>query len=402
MKTILELRRERESLTPIRKMINLLNHLCSNGVDTDIPLKLVEEVVDKLNIDWYNPHLKILDIKSNKATFSLIIIEKLLEHGHHIDHILDNMIYAIDGDKIQSMTSNKAFLNAFKRSGNIYHEDFLTWKTDLKFDLIVGNPPYIKNTHLEFLVKSCQLADTVSLIHPAGWVFRNNSKIEHNVREIIRGRLKSLTLFNGNFEFKGMNFGAPLVLTQVVKQHNQNFTLNYKTSGNSYSIKSLENIPRGIWEPSDDMLKLISKYEDLTVRENLSSMIGSNKGRSYISIPEFCGVLSKDSQTFCSKDYWIFFTRSSKIYELNDKKVVINVNNDSERDSLVSYLKTKVARFGLSINKISKHTTIPRYSKNVPIPPLDRIWTEKTISDYYGLTVNQRKLIDDTIADYDY
>jgi type I restriction-modification system DNA methylase subunit len=129
-------------------MINQLSHLNSDGIDSSTPVKLVEEVVDKLNIDWYNPHLKILDVKSNKATFSLIIIEKLLNHGHHIDHILDNMIYAIDGDKIQSLTSNKAFLKIFKRSGNIYHDDFLTYDFKMKFDLIVGNPPYQKEANI--------------------------------------------------------------------------------------------------------------------------------------------------------------------------------------------------------------------------------------------------------------
>ena len=87
MKSILELRRERESLTPIRKMINLLSHLYSDGIDSSTPVKLVEEIVGNLNIDWSNPHLKILDVKSNRATFSLIIIEKLLEHGHHIDPV---------------------------------------------------------------------------------------------------------------------------------------------------------------------------------------------------------------------------------------------------------------------------------------------------------------------------
>ena len=168
MKTILELRRERESRTPIRKMITHLSHYYSDGGDTAISVKLVEQVVDKLNIDWYNAHLKILDVKSNHATFSLIIIEKLLNHGHHIDHILDNMIYAIDGDKIQSMTSNKAFLNVFKRSGNIYHEDFLTYDFKMKFDLIVGNPPYGKNANLaiNFLNKAKSLSDNIHFVLP--------------------------------------------------------------------------------------------------------------------------------------------------------------------------------------------------------------------------------------------
>jgi len=79
------------------------------------------------------------------------------------------MIYAIDGDKIQSMTSNKAFLNAFKRSGNIYHEDFLTYDFKMKFDLVVGNPPFSKGNKLLyplFFEKSLDMADKVIMIMP--------------------------------------------------------------------------------------------------------------------------------------------------------------------------------------------------------------------------------------------
>jgi hypothetical protein len=96
------------------------------------------------------------------------------------------MIYAIDGDKLQSMTSKKAFLKIFKRSGNIYYDDFLTYDFKMKFDLIVGNPPYqeskdsgggrkdqASNLWSKFWVKSLERAydnGKVVLITPSSWI----------------------------------------------------------------------------------------------------------------------------------------------------------------------------------------------------------------------------------------
>ena len=30
----------------------------------------------------------------------------------------------------------------FEDFGNCFNEDFLTWETDLKFDFVIGNPPF--------------------------------------------------------------------------------------------------------------------------------------------------------------------------------------------------------------------------------------------------------------------
>ena len=66
----------------------------------------------------------------------------------------------------------------------------------------------------------------------------------------------------------------------------------------------------------------------------------------------------------------------------------------------MSYLKTKVARFGLSIHKISQDAHISRYLSSVPLPPLDREWTEDSIMEYYEFTEEQQSLINSFISDY--
>lgn len=75
-------------------------------------------------------------------------------------------------------------------------------------------------------------------------------------------------------------------------------------------------------------------------------------------------------------------------------------NTESERDSFVSYLKTKFARFALALNKTGNRNNISRYIKNVPLPPLNTIWTEDSIMEYYGLTQQQKNQINQFIPTY--
>jgi hypothetical protein len=59
-------------------------------------------------------------------------------------------------------------LSTLKGFVNTVHADFLEWQPDMKFDVIVGNPPYGKNASLavKFLNKSAELADYISFVLP--------------------------------------------------------------------------------------------------------------------------------------------------------------------------------------------------------------------------------------------
>lgn len=47
---------------------------------------------------------------------------------------------------------------------NVITADFLEWNTDMKFDVVVGNPPYLKGRWVDFLKKGVYLSDRFTVI----------------------------------------------------------------------------------------------------------------------------------------------------------------------------------------------------------------------------------------------
>lgn len=316
--------------------------------------------------------------------------------------VLDELKYLSDRSQVTVVATDEAYIDYYEKKGYnvITSEDYLS-DTTMKFTANLGNPPYIKNMHLDFLLAGLDRSEYVSLIHPGGWLFRNTSKIEKRVKASLHNRVRKLELVNGNHEFPGAEFGAPLVVTTADKEHTGDIEVVYRTSGNRYTISSLNEFPTGLWEPTVNNLNLVSKFKGLSSKSSLIDIMGNYDGSSVsLSTPRVCGHVSKKPDRFISDDFFTLFYKNSNIYNIDPKNKVFTTQTEYERDSLVSYLKTKVARFGLAINKISQDSHISRYIETIPLPELNTNWTEESIVEYYGLSSEEVETINNIIPDY--
>lgn len=139
------------------------------------PIELVKEMLDKIPTSvWENPTSTFLDPCMGKGTFLIEIVNRLVYiYGYSKEDAISR-VYGYD--------IRVKYINYLKRVGfiNVFHKDFLNEEFNMKFDVVVGNPPYqekvgpnkTESLWNKFVKKSfevCSEYGYVSLIHPSGW-----------------------------------------------------------------------------------------------------------------------------------------------------------------------------------------------------------------------------------------
>jgi adenine-specific DNA-methyltransferase len=140
------------------------------------PQWVVDLMLDDLNYKSYNPDIltqRILEPSFGEGIFLFEIVKRLITAGKH--HNLDNKqigqmissnVWGVEFDK-SVYESTLGELNALLRKEdiyiakwNLYNVDALTFDAEDKFDLVVGNPPYVRIHNM-----STELRDTAKLFN---------------------------------------------------------------------------------------------------------------------------------------------------------------------------------------------------------------------------------------------
>jgi len=154
------------------------------------PVVLVRNMIDKLPpIVWRNPTLKFVDPTCKSGIFLLEIVFRLWvglkkwepDDKKRLTHILKNMVYGYAISKTAALITRKLLYNDCKHEGNISEKLFIDETgISMKFDVIVGNPPYQKQVGPKktepmwhkFVEKSFDYLNAgghLCLVHPPGW-----------------------------------------------------------------------------------------------------------------------------------------------------------------------------------------------------------------------------------------
>lgn len=70
----------------------------------------------------------------------------------------------------------------------------------------------------------------------------------------------------------------------------------------------------------------------------------------------------------------------------------LKVDTMEEAESLLSFLKCRLPNFLLSLRKISQHTN-KKTIEWIPLPPLNREWTDAKVYKYFKLTQDEIDLV---------
>jgi len=268
----------------------------------NIVMDIIKKIPDSV---WDNPNATFLDPAMGGGQFVKAIEQKLRERGYS-DESIRNRVFGLESN---IMRINFA-VNKYKLVGNYSVADFLNWETSMKFNVILGNPPYQTETdgnsrpiwHM-FVEKSFEILNDggyLALIHPSGW--RNVDGRFTDIRDLLLSKQM-----------------------EYLEIHNEKDGLQTFGAKTRYDWYVVENVDRS-------KKKTLVKFEDGSVRKVKLTELPFIPNHSYDKIASL--IASPDEETVKILANSSYHTQRPHVSKEKTKKfkypVVYSVNRSNE------------------------------------------------------------------------
>jgi hypothetical protein len=364
------------------------------------PTSLVSEMLDKIpDKVWKNPNSKFLDPCMGKGTFLIEIVRRLTYIYGYTETDAKSRVYGYD--------IRVKYINHLQRRGftNVRHKDFLNENILMKFDAIVGNPPFQKalksgkksvdTLWAKFIQKSFDITKDggiVSLISPDGWC-SPTFDIPSGEVSIFRDYFKNnnLTYVATNNKVKPFfkNIGTSFTYFVCDKNHYKNkTTFDDGSEIVEFDISSLNFIPKKIDRISLAIHEKIFNGGDKFIFERYRKKDGGmiDERHPYFFTPKL--KFSRGLAVFNvsadngSSGYDVF----TYAYHLQDEETV---------ESGLSVLNSKVYKFVLN-QKWNQYFT--KYIPNmVKKPVLNKVYSDAELYQFLDLNEEEINYIESNV-----
>jgi hypothetical protein len=344
-------------------------------------------------------------------------------------HIIENMLYGTDIQEKSISICNSLFRSDLYKT-NFTCVDFLDYKTEFKFDNIIGNPPFedyrggkrkAKNHNLwrPIIMKSYSIlknGGNMAFVCPQSWMsysktnsdmfnlFNKNDVLTLNVNE-CRKYFKGV---GSSFSYFFIKKSKSNINTKLVCEYNKK---NYNSITNLGSNKffpllindsSISIINKFIFSNREKFnLKFDSYLHAYTKKSNLSKFKNNEFCYKVWHTPS-CTLWSNKEHTTqnCSK----LLIPTTTYYE----KMLVDVSGNTQGmgyiifDDLTSadkakrVLMLKLYRFVVNITRWSNWNS-PDILKSLPMVDIDIHWDDDLLYKEFNLNQNEIDLIEDVI-----
>jgi len=281
---------------------------------------------------------------------------------------------------------------------NIKLMDFLKEDWDMKFDVVVGNPPYKQSVHLRFVTKAMTISNQYTvMIHPASWLLsKKKTKMYVDFSSKVGNNLEKIVLFNPNAYFSNVGIFSPCGITYINSKKTQKevLVINKFLCGEfTFSDKSEINHLHGT--PLSKIQNKIMAHGKFTQEH-----VKKETGNYYVNIGNIVGHINKNKQGSMYKDdFYRFFCDVNKFKitsEPNLGKQFVGFQTEKEALSFNSYLQLKFPRFCLAVVKI--HNNAARGELDyVPWLDWNIEWTDEMLYKHFNLTDQEIQTIESII-----
>jgi site-specific DNA-methyltransferase (adenine-specific) len=418
----------------------VLNILSKNLVPKDFeknvygevftPIHFIQKMLDALPASvWKDKGLKWFDPACGIGNFPIVVYYRLMKtldktiisDKVRSKHIIEKMLFMNELNKKNVVLCQKLFAMIDPEAKpNISNKDFL--ELSGKYDIIVGNPPYnearIKETsdqplYSKFIVKSIEMTDKLLFVVPSRWFSGGKGLDEFRKSMLLRKDIVSINhIPNSQTIWPEVDIKGGVNYFYLDKSHNG--LTEFSNDMNNKQMVQLDKYDILVPETKAyPLINKVAKYPCLSdlylstghfgITTNFEHFTNSNSVNSvkcYVSA-------KKGEQKFVLKkyvknayDFWKVFTPQGSgkggdgfgnIIIGSPREIAsqtyfgFKVDSLVQANSLKSYLETDFANYMLSLRKIDQHISEATL-KWVPLPPLDREWTDAKVVKYYGIS----------------
>lgn len=357
------------------------------------PQELWEEIVSHIPDEvLLKKDVRILNVACGHATETKAIMRRMLALGRTKEEIRNAIVL---NDKYSCFT-HPWYAQGFE----VVTGDFLEWETNMKFDVVIGNPPYQegknKLLYRSFMKRAEELSDLVVFIVPNFATYTNSLGIPKNIRyyKDMGTRAFKIQLPSGTcYYIQDKKYNAKQI--EFIDHSGNSVMVPYEAF---FLVKDAH------------VLKILSEYtESLSVRyyhgTKPPDASVSKKRYSYLDkvgndtqpASYVYSDAKSSSEIFDAWKVVIAYNAPGSKFEnkrlgtakvvgpnlgITDSVICLTVNSKEEGENLVSFLNTKLVRFIIQSCKYATNNSKTLFSL-LPNIQLDVEWSDKNVYDYW-------------------
>ena len=412
------------------KMLGLerINIDCGNNTSIVTPANIAKDMVALLPDEVFIPESKFLDICCKSGIFLTSIREKLMNSKAMIEsfpddkeryqYITNNQLYGIAPNGQCQMYSVRAVYGTLKVDNPhiLCFGVFDQYKTaclnnnhkmlidemkkefgQMRFDVVIGNPPYNKDIYLDFVTLGHTLASKYDCwITPAKWQAKGGAKNE-DFRKNIVPYMSKIVYYPYTKDVFAVTVGGGITY----------YIINTKRNLDAQQLLELKSIdPKVIFKNEIIYVNRYRKTYFNNIYENIVSKVIDRRKQltigDYEEAPYYVEVshlsADKDKSNCMGGLVTTPFYKSKSISNIQNIHTIFS-GTEEQCNSFISFVNTKTVRF---LIMLSLYVPIINNIcwRFVPAPKaFDHIFTDQELYEEYKLTPEEINIIESVIKE---
>lgn len=432
------------------KMLGLerINIDCGNNTSIVTPANIAKDMVALLPDEVFIPESKFLDICCKSGIFLTSIRERLMnsnamiesypDYKERYEYITNNQLYGIAPNGQCQMYSVRAVYGTLKvdiphilcfgvfdqyktvclnNNHKMLIEEMKKEFGQMKFDVVIGNPPYNKGMDLDFVDLGYKLSNKYTvMITPAKWQTAADDYsgcASKNInykqfREMYVPHMSYVCFYPDCVDVFNVSQSDGITYYILDQNLHAECTVENKCKINKY-LNSCRNRNisdrQTLWNVANDIIEYLAQYKRFVFKHPLQAdylVITNSQLANGGGARGGVGIFNNEGNFQCVGLSDIY-TPQTQMQASGASCITFTSNSKDECESFISWLNCKFTRFFVACN-ISKLTGILTndYFRFVPAPPtgkFDHIYTDQELYEAFDLPQKYRDVIEAVIKE---